>query len=399
MKKSTSFTRFATRTLVAGCISVGMAAAAAEDTTTTGSTGDDTVTDPVVTTGDDTVTDPGVETSSIGRSTNVESKLTAEFSKFLGGEENAAKVVEGLRTGKAFELDEVEHTEDGGDATTTGAVTTADTGTQNGGADTTPETPTDLPTGTMGYGNVRLTLRLAQAEFDRLGIDRPPTNEELSAMLLGGEINGAEGIAVYEGILNQRAAGEGWGQIAKSYDFKVGQLMGNAPAKQPAVEPLPEPGVQETTATATRSNGYIPSGKTKYTYRDSTGNAAPRSKSQGAKANGYIPSGGDGGSGIAANRGTDSTKVRGNAAKQNGYIPSGKSQGYGSGVMSAHGGAATQAKGGNGQSKGQMKGYVPSGAGGSGLGVVSANNASATASISAAGGHGKGHAKGHGKGK
>ena len=382
MKKDTRRTRFPTRTLVAGCISMGMAVATAEETTT------------VVTTGDDTVTDTVVETSTIGRSTNVESKLSAEFSEFLGGEENAASVVEGLRTGKAFELDEVQHTEDGGGATTTGGVTTADTGTQTGGADTAPETPTDLPTGTMGYGNVRLTLRLAEAELANAGITNP-TNEQLSAMLLGGEIDGVH----YEGILNQRAAGEGWGQIAKSYDFKVGQLMGKAPAKtvvDPVVDPVAEPAVQDTTTTANRSNGYIPSGKTKFTYAgDTSGARAP--KAHGAKRNGYIPSGSTSPS-TAANQGNG--HLKGNSAKKNGYIPSGDAGGSGSGIVSAQGGAA-RVKTNHGQSKGQMKGYIPSGAGGHNAGIVSATNASATAAVSAAGGqgHGKGNAKGHGKNK
>ena len=386
MKKDTRLTQFATRTLVAGCFTMGMAAATAEETTT------------VVTTDDDTVTDTVVETHTIGRSTNVEAKLSTEFSDFLGGEEQASKVVESLRTGKALELDDA-YIDDTGDTTTTGTVTSAGTGTQTGGAETLPETPTDLPTGTMGYGNVRLTLRLAQAEFEKLGIQNP-TNEELSAMLLGGEINsGVDSTTLYEGILNQRAEGAGWGQIAKSYDFKVGQLMGKAPARQPAAEPLPEPAVQETAATSTRSNGYIPSGKTKFTYAgDASGNRAP--KAHGAKRNGYIPSGSASQS-TAANQGNGHLKVKGNSSRKNGYIPSGGASGSGSGIVSAHGAAGGGVKTNHGKSKGQMKGYIPSGSSGHSAGIVSATNASATAAVSAAGGqgHGKGNAKGHGKNK
>ena len=381
MKKDIRLTHLATRTLVAGCISMGMAVAAAEETTTVDSTGDDTVTDPVV------------ETHTIGRSTNVEAKLTAEFSDFLGGDENAANVVESLRTGKALELDAGDNTGDGGDTTTTGAVTTADSGTQAGSADPAPETPTDLPTATMGYGNVRLTLRLAEAQFEKMGIQQP-TNEELSAMLLGGNI----GETQYQGILNQRAAGEGWGQIAKSYDFKVGQLMGKAPAK-PVVEPVAEPTMQDTATTSTRSNGYIPSGKTKFTYAgDKSGTPAP--KTHGAKRNGYIPSGSTSPS-TAANHGNGNLKVKGSGARKNGYIPSGNAGGSGSGIVSAHGAASGAVKTNHGQSKGQMKGYIASGAGGHSAGIVSATNASATAAVSAAGGqgHGKGNAKGHGKSK
>ena len=381
MKKDIRLTHLATRTLVAGCISMGMAVATAEETTT------------VDTTGDETVTGPVVETHTIGRSTNVETKLTAEFSEFLGGDDQASKVVESLRTGKAFELDAGDNTGDGGDTTTTGAVTTADSGTQAGSADAAPETPTDLPTGTMGYGNVRLTLRLAQAQLENAGITHP-NNEQLSAMLLGGEIDGVQ----YEGILNERAAGAGWGEIAQRYDLKVGQLMGKAPAK-PVVEPVAEPAVQETAATSTRSNGYIPSGKTKFTYAgDKSGNPAP--KAHGAKRNGYIPSGSTS-QRTAANHGNGNLKVKGSGARKNGYIPSGNAGGSGSGIVSAHGAASGAVKTNHGQSKGQMKGYIPSGAGSHSAGIVSATNASATAAVSAAGGqgHGKGNAKGHGKNK
>ena len=81
----------------------------------------------------------------------------------------------------------------------------------------------------MGYGNVRITLRLAQAQLNQLGITQP-TTEELSAVLLGGDINGSQ----VDGILAMRADGMGWGQIAKEYGMTVGQIMGKGagPTKQ-----------------------------------------------------------------------------------------------------------------------------------------------------------------------
>ena len=245
----------------------------------------------------------------------------------------------------------------------------------------------------MGYGNVRITLRLAEAQLGKLGISQP-TNEELSAMLVGGEIDGVH----VEGILNERAAGAGWGEIAKKYDFKVGHLMGKAPSKAPAAVPVDDAS-QPGTETAARSNGYVPSGKTKYVYgAKSAGKHEQKTMTRGAKSNGYIPSGSSSGPKIA-NRGVRGAgKLNQGHAKRNGYIPSGKVAGAGAGIASAQGvSTASGAKIGHGHSKGRMNGYVPSGGSGSGVGIVSATNASASAAVSSAGG--RGQAKGAGKGR
>ncbi len=174
----------------------------------------------------------------VGTSYNVESKLSDEFAVFLGGTEQAHAVVDGLRQGTAFLY------------------------VKPGSPDATIEPPT----GTMGYGNVRITLRLAQAELGELGIVQP-TAEELSAILLGGEIDGAP----VDGILALRAEGMGWGQIAHQYGTTVGQLMGrgagltshpHTPIQARAVDKTPaDSTVGPAHATQTRANGYIPSGR------------------------------------------------------------------------------------------------------------------------------------------
>lgn len=338
------------------------------------------------------------ENSTIGRSVNVESKLSAEFAEFLGGDEQAATVVEGLRTGEEFHLADAATDPDATGSTTQGPVSSGDAGSQPVVDQPTTGTNIDPPTGTMGYGNVRITLKLAQAQLEQLGISQP-TNEQLSAALVGGEIDGV----AMEGILNERAAGAGWGEIAQRYDLKVGQLMGKAPTtKTAATIPVEEQNAAASTTSTTRSNGYIPSGKTKFTHASQvTGNKAQRSPTHGAKRNGYIPSGSSAAA-TAANRGAVAAgSARGSGAKKNGYIPSGGSQGSGAGIVSAHGaGGASDAKVKQGSGKGPMKGYVASG-GTQSAGIVSAANASSTAAVSAAGGHGqaKGHAKGHGKAK
>jgi len=60
------------------------------------------------------------------------------------------------------------------------------------------------PAAPMGFGNVDIALALTEA---RLGANSSPTAQELKDALMG--------------ILDQRASGQGWGQIAKSYGFEL----------------------------------------------------------------------------------------------------------------------------------------------------------------------------------
>ncbi len=188
----------------------------------------------------DTSTTTATTTSTaVGTSQTTETKLVAEFSGFLGGDEQAKTIISGLRQGTSFDLvTETTTTE------TTTNTTTGETTTTTSTATTTATI--EPPTGTMGYGNIRIALRLSQTELAKLGITEA-TPEQLSAILVGGDINGTQ----VTGILSMRADGMGWGQIAKSYDTTVGQLMGKGA------------GLTKQTASAsqTKSNGYIPSGK------------------------------------------------------------------------------------------------------------------------------------------
>src|SRR5512139_1116553 len=174
----------------------------------------------------------------IGTSENVESRLSSEFAGFLGDTEQAHVVVDGLRQGSAFTYIYPD----------------------------TPDAIIDPPTGTMGYGNVRIALRLAQAELGKLGIVQP-TPDELAAILLGGEIDGAP----VEGVLALRAEGMGWGEIAQQYGTTVGQLMGKGAGLTQHASPLSStfgktaPGATGKTTHSSHAyaNGYIPSGNGK----------------------------------------------------------------------------------------------------------------------------------------
>lgn len=114
---------------------------------------------------------------------------------------------------------------------------------------TTPVTTTEaLPTGEMGWGNVRISLALAQHSLSQQGIYQP-TQQELYIALMGGEtVSGS-----YNGVLQMRADGMGWGEIAKEYGVTVGELMGRASSANQ--------GFTEGTASATGKGGVTGSGK------------------------------------------------------------------------------------------------------------------------------------------
>lgn len=206
--------------------------------------------------------------TTVGTSAVTESSLVAEFSEFLGGDERAGTIISGLRQGSSFDLvTETTITETVIDPVTGLPITDPVTGLPATTTTTTTTTTTiDPPTGTMGYGNVRIALRLAQTELNGLGITQA-TPEQLSAILVGGDINGTP----TNGILTMRAEGMGWGQIAQAYGTSVGQIMGKgAGLTKPAVantqtKTTGKPTSSYSTASAPssqpKSNGYIPSGK------------------------------------------------------------------------------------------------------------------------------------------
>jgi len=333
-----------------------------------------------------------VDSASIGRSGNVETRLASEFSELLGGEEAAAEVVAGLRTGQAFNL----------------GTDSADTPPPVTGVDGSVQPPAALPTGSMGYGNVRITLKLAEARLAQMGITEP-TGEQLSAILLGGEIGGVP----VEGILNERAAGAGWGEIAQRYDMKVGQLMGKGKAGvEPAAgqdselladETPVEPADQDTGAQqaaagkATVANAKKPrvtAAAAKANGGKSAGQPTPDSARQ---ANGYIPSGASSVKTAAhAGRGYASHGKGVSGARANGYIPSGPAGSHGAGIVTAGGAGVAVGSGKSDHAKGQTKSGLPNAVNTQGGGIVSAGNAAASTSVASVGGRGlaKGHAKG-----
>jgi len=120
-----------------------------------------------------------------------------------------------------------------------GQWTTTTTDPKTNATTTTTEA---LPTGKMGYGNVRISLALAQESLRQQNIMQP-TSEQLHTALVGGQM--VPGDSMTTGILQMRAEGMGWGQIAQKYNVKLGQLMSG---KQP---------VSTTTTTSTNSSTTV----------------------------------------------------------------------------------------------------------------------------------------------
>lgn len=111
-------------------------------------------------------------------------QLVERYTDLAGSKENSTALVTGLRDGSVIKL------------TSGNTVTTI-----------------DPPTQKMGFGNVDNALVLTQASLEKKGIANA-TPEQLKTALLG--------------VLDLRAAGEGWGEIAHSLGFNLGELKSAA---------------------------------------------------------------------------------------------------------------------------------------------------------------------------
>jgi len=136
--------------------------------------------------------------------TRVESRISSDFTDFSGSSANSSALVTGLRNGTS--------------------ITLTSTSTDAKGVVTTTETTFTPLTGKMGYGNVYTSLALARFQLANLGITNP-TAAQLQAALNGGTItlNGKD--VPVTGVLELRAQGMGWGQIAQQYGTKLGPVI------------------------------------------------------------------------------------------------------------------------------------------------------------------------------
>lgn len=277
----------------------------------------------------------------------VAGKIASNFGDLAGSDKNALTLVNALRNG------------------TNATLTYTTPATKPGGTPTTTTTTYDPPTGKMGWGNVKISLALAQDSLARAGITNP-TAEQLQAALNGGSVtvknaDGTTTTTKLGGVLQMRADGMGWGEIAKANGTKVGPVVSQLKMANTKVESLPAKGGSPATT---------------------AGSATPPAKSKG------ITTGAGTGS-VSGGKDKGITTAAGGSATH-----TSKGNGHGRGVVTGTGGSATNvaATGGGKPSTGGAAGLV-TGGGGSASGVTTGHGNS--------GGNGKGNAggNGHGKGK
>jgi hypothetical protein len=174
-------------------------------TTTTGTT--DTATTPGTTSTATTSSDsaaPAVAPVLSSGQLHVATRVAAPFATLVGSSDNATALATALRTG------------------TEATLTT--TSTDASGATVVTTTTIVPPTKPMGWGNVSHALALARFALADAGVTQP-TNAELQAALVGGNVTAADGSTVtLAGVLQQRADGMGWGQIARTYGTTMGAV-------------------------------------------------------------------------------------------------------------------------------------------------------------------------------
>jgi len=208
-----------------------------------------------------------------------------------------------------------------------GQWTTTTTDPQTNVTTTTTEA---LPTGKMGFGNVKISLALAQESLRQQGITQP-TSEQLHTSLMGGQIVPGDNTTTTNGILQMRAEGMGWGQIAQKYDVKLGQLMSG---KQPASTTT-----TSTTSTTTASKGITTANGKSSTTVTGKGNGKSFSGSN-SQENGIVSASG-------RTSGTSSS-----SASQGGrgiVSGSGRSMGHTSGIVTGAGSGHQYGASGGGQ--------------------------------------------------
>jgi hypothetical protein len=186
-----------------------------------------------------------------------------------------------------------------------------------------------LPTGKMGFGNVKISLALAQESLRQQGIMQP-TSEQLHTSLMGGQMVAGDSTTTTNGILQMRAEGMGWGQIAQKYDVKLGQLMSG---KQPASTTT-----TSTTSTTTTSKGIATAGGKSSTTVTGKGNGKTFSGSN-SQENGIVSASG-------RTSGTSSSASQGGRGIVSG---SGRSVGHTSGIVTGAGNGHQHGASGGGQ--------------------------------------------------
>lgn len=289
--------------------------------------------------------------------TQVATKIASNFTGLAGSEENALALVNALRTGETVQL------------------TYAPTGTG-----TTPTVATyDPPTGKMGWGNVKIALALAADQLARAGITNP-TAEQLTLALNGGDLvvtnaDGTTTTTALRGVLQMRADGMGWGQIAQAGGTKVGPVVSQLKMANQKVAAIPPTTAEGTTAATTvKTKGVTTTVGKGVVTGDGATTTTTRTTGPGNSSKGLTTAAG------VANTNSSRGLTTATGATTTSH---GQGHAYGRGVTTPVGGGAVQVSHGR--------------SGGAGAGVVTAGGGGSTHGN--AGGNGKGNAGGNGKGK
>jgi hypothetical protein len=134
-------------------------------------------------------------------------RLIAEFGSWIGNPHDADQVVTTLRSGRP--------------TATAGAASL------------------EPATGPLGYGEVRLALKLAQGALAQQGVTAPNASQ-LQAALHGGALLTPQGEQMMEGVLPQKAQGTAWATMAGRYGLTTEDLLppaGKAVVVKRAAEP------------------------------------------------------------------------------------------------------------------------------------------------------------------
>jgi len=267
-----------------------------------------------------TTTDPGTSTDPVtglgGAESRAEKRIVNEFKDWSGSEDNARSLVTGLRQG--------------GEITLTGDSTGS--GSTGGGA------TFASPTRPMGYGNVRIALKLAQTQLASSGITEP-TADQIQAALVGGSVSDGSGTSTTSseltGVLQMRADGMGWGQIANSMGVKLGQVMSGKTAPTAAATSTAMTTAAGTAGATTSSGITNAAGKSSTSVRSrERGNSEWAHQTHGSGAGIVTAAGGSAGSANGVMRAQGGGAVRAGvvtAAGAGGAGAAGKGNGRGHG--------------------------------------------------------------------
>jgi len=268
----------------------------------------------------------------------VANNVAAPFVGMAGSQDNAIALATALRTGTPANL--------------------TFTSTSSTGVTTQVTTAVAVPTKPMGWGNVSHALALAQFSLRQAGIENP-TAADLQAALDGGTVTSADGKSVaLSGVLQQRAQGMGWGQIAKTYGTTMGAVNRGVKASTTNVASSAPTQAGRTAATrSTVATGATLGAKGITTASGAAANnSAPVHGSKGlTTASGALAK--NGSNGHAAKGITTATNAT--AGASSGVVTAaghGHGNALGRGVVTASGGGANAAVGGSGGTSGVVTG-------------------------------------------